>query len=49
MIDEKEKYSNGNSLDASKMSKDERKKAIEYWCEGNQALKKCYYIAMTEI
>ena len=40
MIDEKEKYSNGNSLDASKMSKDEIINAIEYWCEGNQALKK---------
>lgn len=40
MIEEKEKYSNGNSLDASKMSKDEIINAIEYWCEGNQALKK---------
>jgi len=40
MNDEKEKYSNGKSLDASKMSKEEKLKAIEYWCEGNQQLKK---------
>lgn len=40
MSNEKEKYANGSSLDASEMSKEERRKAIEYWCEGNQQLKK---------
>ena len=39
MNDEKEKYANGKPLDASKMSKEEKIKAIEYWCEGNQQLK----------
>ena len=39
MNDEKEKYANGTPLDASKMSKEEKQKAIEYWCEGNQQLK----------
>jgi len=39
MNDEKEKYSNGVPLDESKMSNDEKIKAIEYWCEGNQQLK----------
>lgn len=40
MSNEKEKYANGDSLDASKMSKEEKRKAIEYWCEGNKQLKK---------
>ena len=39
MNDEREKYANGKPLDASKMSKEEKIKAIEYWCEGNQQLK----------
>lgn len=39
MNDEKEKYANGVPLDASKMSNEEKLKAIEYWCEGNQQLK----------
>ena len=39
MNDEKQKYANGDSLDASKMSKEEKLKAIEYWCEGNKELK----------
>lgn len=39
MSDEKEKYSDGTSLDASTMSKQEKIKAIGYWCEGNQQLK----------
>lgn len=40
MNEEKEKYSNGSSLKAAEMSKEEKRKAIEYWCEGNQQLKK---------
>lgn len=40
MDNEKEKYANGESIDTFKMSKDEKRKAIEYWCEGNQQLKK---------
>lgn len=40
MNDEKQKYANGSSIDASEMSKEEKIQAIEYWCEGNQQLKK---------
>ena len=40
MNDDKEKYSNGQSMDVTQMSKEEKIKAIEYWCEGNQQLKK---------
>lgn len=40
MNDEKQKYANGTSIDAAKMSNEEKLKAIEYWCEGNQQLKK---------
>ena len=37
---EKEKYANGSSMDINTMSKEEKLQAIEYWCEGNQQLKK---------
>lgn len=40
MNGEREKYANGDSLESSKMTKEERNRAIEYWCEGNQELKK---------
>lgn len=40
MSDDKQKYANGSSLNASEMSKEEKVQAIEYWCEGNQQLKK---------
>lgn len=36
----KEKYANGSSLETDQMSKQEIQHAIEYWCEGNQELRK---------
>lgn len=37
--EEKEKYANGDSLDISAISTEEKIHAIEYWCEGNEQLK----------
>lgn len=37
--EEKAKYANGDSLDSSAMSTEEKMCAINYWCEGNEQLK----------